>query len=561
MVSMYENGGRGPVHAGSAIKKRGVRAAFKAASFQTRTFLLLLMVSSGLSLVIGQYVYSRMQAALYEQIGIRARVQAQQIAVMPDVVTAVAAGDSARLRALILPLKAGSDASYIVIGDRSGRHLMHTDPGVRVGSPMLGGDNFPVLQQGQSEVTLERGTLGVSWRGKAPIRDATGRVIGVVSVGYFQSRIERWHRGQIMPVFGVLLGLLYALFCCAWLFSKSIKRQMFGLEPREIARLVLQQDAVFESIYEGVMSVDANGCITAINRAAREMLDLGPNTPELVGMSLSDLIADSPLLLAGPEDPDVKDEICLFNQLQVIASRVGIRVGGELHGWVISFRSKDDISTLSAQLSQIKRYADNLRVIRHEHLNLVATLGGLLHARAYDEAMKLIDAQSAVQQQLLDYITKTFGNYQICGLLIGKYYRARELGLALEFESGCGLDALPSALTDVEWMSIIGNLLDNAFDATLAAGNGEHDIVLYISDAGEELIIEVADHGAGVSPAVRDHMFDRGFSTKDNPERGIGLYLVNSYVKRAGGTITVENNIPCGTVISVFVPRRSRGNE
>jgi len=243
----------------------------------------------------------------------------------------------------------------------------------------------------------------------------------------------------------------------------------------------------------------------------------------------------------------------------VIASRIAIRVNGQLHGWVISFRSKDDINTLSTQLSQIKRYADNLRVIRHEHLNWMSTLSGLLHAKAYDEAMKLIESQSAVQQQVLDYITRAFGNYQICGLLIGKFYRARELGLELEFETGCSLDALPEVLSDVEWMSIIGNLLDNAFDAAGSEGGQGNRVVLYISDVGEELIIEVADNGPGVAPEVRDHMFERGVSTKNSAERGIGLYLVDRYIQQAGGTITVESNIPCGTIITVFVPKKRPG--
>jgi two-component system, CitB family, cit operon sensor histidine kinase CitA len=526
-------------------------------SFKSRIFILLLLVSCTLSLVLGLYIFDRMESTLYGQIGLRAQVQAQEIAVMPEVAAAVAARDSARLYALVMPIKAVSDASYIVIGDSQGRHLMHSDPHVPVGSPMRGGDNDQVLQRGRSIVTLERGTLGMSWRGKAPIRDARGRIVGVVSVGYFQSIIERWNMGQFMPLLAVLIVSLYALFVCAWLFARSIKRQMFGLEPQEIARLLRQQEAVFDSIYEGVLSIDTARRVTAINRAAREMLVSDSGAGELTGMSLNDLVPGCPLFTASADDPDIKDQICLFNQLNVIASRVAIRLGGRLHGWVISFRRQDDINTLSLQLSQVKRYAENLRVIRHEHLNWMSTISGLLHAKAYDEATRLIQSQSEIQQQVLDYISGTFGNYHLCGLLIGKFYRARELGIELEFDSGCELDELPACLSDVEWMSIIGNLLDNAFEAVLAAAPADGKVVLFLSDAGEELIIEVADNGTGVAPGMRDHLFERGVSSRGNPERGIGLYLVKSYVQRAAGTITVEDNLPGGAIISVFVPKWS----
>ncbi len=50
--------------------------------------------------------------------------------------------------------------------------------------------------------------------------------------------------------------------------------------------------------------------------------------------------------------PIKKDEIVTFNQIKVIASRMAVILNNEPQGWVISFRSKDDINTLSLQLSQ-----------------------------------------------------------------------------------------------------------------------------------------------------------------------------------------------------------------
>jgi two-component system cit operon sensor histidine kinase CitA len=527
-------------------------------SFQTRTFLLLLCVSFILSLVVGQYVYSWMSDSQHRQIAIRAQVQAQQISRIADLVEAVQQRDIAALNRLITPLKQVSDANFIVIGDRNGRRLLHTDPHVAVGSPMVGGDNYAVLRDGKLITSLRKGSLGLSWRAKAPIRDSAGNIIGVVSVGYLQAHIENGTLDQFMPFVVMLACVLLILFVCSWVFANGIKRQMLNLEPMEIARLVRQQDAMFDSIYEGILSIDVKRQVTAINSAAREMLKLQQAPKNLIGRSLDQLLPDSPFLQVGPEDKDVTDEICLFGDLQVIASRVGIHIDQKLHGWVISFRRKDDINSLSLQLSQVKRYADNLRVIRHEHLNWISTLSGLLHIKAYDEALKLVQSQSEIHQQVLDYISRTFGNYLLCGLLIGKYYRAKEMGMELEFDPGCHLEALPDSLTDVEWMSIIGNLLHNAFDATLDSGLPERKVVLYISDEGSELIIEVADRGRGVDPALRDRIFERGVSRHGGADRGIGLYLINNYIKQAGGTIIVEDNIPCGAIFTVFAPKRKQ---
>ena len=112
----------------------------------------------------------------------------------------------------------------------------------------------------------------------------------------------------------------------------------------------------------------------------------------------------------------------------MIASRMAVILNNQPQGWVISFRSKDDINTLSLQLSQIQQYADNLRAVQHEHRNLISTIAGLLFLKRYDNALALIQQQSESHQKVLDFITQNFKDHHLAGLLIGKYYRAKELG-------------------------------------------------------------------------------------------------------------------------------------
>ncbi|WP_431021592.1 PAS domain-containing protein [Chromobacterium phragmitis] len=97
---------------------------------------------------------------------------------------------------------------------------------------------------------------------------------------------------------------------------------MFNLEPLDIARLVRQQDAAFESIYEGVISVDTRRRLTAINRAARTMLELGQPRHQLAGQSLGRIAPDGPFLALEADAPDVTDEIYLFG---------GLPPGGHTH--------------------------------------------------------------------------------------------------------------------------------------------------------------------------------------------------------------------------------------
>lgn len=525
-------------------------------TFEARLFLLLLSVTFVLLFSVGVAVSWAMEELLHEQIGLRAEVQAKQIASDPELVMAVQARNLSEIAAVASRLEAATDADFIVVGDKETRHLYHPDPKVLPGSLMQGGDNEEVLE-GRTSIALRTGTLGVSLRSKAPVRSKAGDIIGIVSVGYLQKEIFESHASHRGQIFLFLVALMTGLFWSAWRFSRHIKQQMLGLEPVDISRLVLQQEAVFESIHEGVVAISEVGRVTAINRAAREILGDIRSNSQIVGDFFGELVGLPEFCVANKVPREAKDEIYFFRGVQVIANIVPVKIGEMLQGRVISFRRKDEISTLSMQLSQIQRYVDNLRVLRHEHMNWIATLSGLLQMRHYDEALRLAKMQSVTQQRVLDSISGAFLDPRICGLLIGKYYRAKELGLELVFDSGCRLNQLPTVLAEAEWMSILGNLLDNAFDAALTEGAESNKISLYMAETEKELIIEVADNGGGIDESVRDQIFERGVSSKSKMagERGIGLYLVKTYVEQAGGVITVDDNEPCGTVFSVFIPK------
>ncbi len=151
---------------------------------------------------------------------------------------------------------------------------------------------------------------------------------------------------------------------------------------------------------------------------------------------------------------------------------MAVILNNEPQGWVISFRSKDDINTLSLQLSQVQQYADNLRAVQHEHRNLISTIAGLLFLKRYNQALELIQQQSESHQKVIDFIARNFQDNHLAGLSIGKYYRAKELGLELIFDPACFVDRLPTALSHNEWISIVGNLLDNAYNASLRQPQG-----------------------------------------------------------------------------------------
>lgn len=532
-------------------------------TFKNRLFLLLLLVIGLQLLVISIYVHHRIADILDHEIGNRALVQARQIATNPIIVQSMIRKDYPKIREYIDTLQRSySDANYIVIGDAQEIRITHPNHD-QIGYHMIGGDNSPALLKKESFISTGRGTYGFAIRGKAPILDDKDNVIGIVSVGYLLNSIASWRTLYLQPIIAMMSMMLLSSILAAYFFSRHIKRQMLDMEPKEIAFSLRMESAILQSVYEGVIAVNQDGLIYLINQNARQILGITQDTRQLEGMPICEIISPCEFFIPGIDQQEaVKDEILSLNGDYVIASRVPCQLDGKALGWVVSFRRKDDINTLSHQLSQVQQHAESLRVMRHEYANKLSTIGGLIQLGAYEDALKAIRQESNQKQQLVDYFISTFNNNQVAGLLLSKYIRAQELGLTLEFDPACHLSKpLPDALGGDELTTILGNLLDNAFEATLKNSDSNKQISLLISDQSDELVIEVADNGTGIDPSVAETLFERGVTTKEESGHGYGMYLIQRYVTHAGGYITLDDADPVGAIISLFIPLKGNAYE
>ncbi|MBA7873795.1 MULTISPECIES: sensor histidine kinase DpiB [unclassified Citrobacter] len=533
---------------------------FRSLAFPLRIFLLILVVSVFIIAALAQYFTASFEDYLATHVRDMAMNQAKIIASNDSIIAAVKHRDYKRLATIADKLQSGTDFDYVVIGDTNSVRLYHPNP-EKIGYPM----QFTkpgALERGESYFITGKGSIGMAMRAKTPIFDDDGKIIGVVSIGYLISKIDSWRSDFLLPMAGVFILLLLVLMLLSWLFAAHIRRQMLGMEPKQIARVVRQQEALFSSVYEGLIAVDPDGYITAINRSARKMLGLSSPGRKWLGKPVSEVVQPTDFFTQQIAEKR-QDAMVNFNGLSVIANREAIRSGDELLGAIISFRSKDEIATLNAQLTQIKQYVESLRTLRHEHLNWMSTINGLLQMKEYDRVLAMVQGESQAQQQLIDSLRGAFADRQVAGLLFGKVQRACELGLTMTIVPGSQLHQLPEGLDSTEFAAIVGNLLDNAFEASLRTQQGNKIVELYLSDEGDDVIIEVADQGCGVPEALREKIFEQGVSTRtDEPgEHGIGLYLIASYVRRCNGVITLEDNSPCGTLFSLFLPKVKKNND
>ncbi len=101
-----------------------------------------------------------------------------------------------------------------------------------------------------------------------------------------------------------------------------------------------------------------------------------------------------------------------------------------------------------------------------------------------------------------------------------------------------------------ELRQALSNLVINAVDAI--EGNGA--ISLSISDADEDVLIEIKDTGCGMPESIRAKCLDPFYSTKGKLGTGLGLSIVAGVVKRHGGAIEIHSEEGTGSTVSIHLP-------
>ena len=104
-------------------------------------------------------------------------------------------------------------------------------------------------------------------------------------------------------------------------------------------------------------------------------------------------------------------------------------------------------------------------------------------------------------------------------------------------------------------VQVIVNLMDNA----VKYSDEDSDVTVSVCREHAYAVISVSDHGTGISDEEKEKVFDMfytGCSRSSDSRRslGLGLALCRSIISSHGGTISVSDNIPNGTVVSFTLP-------
>jgi two-component system nitrogen regulation sensor histidine kinase NtrY len=332
---------------------------------------------------------------------------------------------------------------------------------------------------------------------------------------------------------------------------------------------------VLKNISAGVVTLDANGMVSTINKSAEKML--GVKSEEVLNKSFDKMLTVQNKDLAAEImenlslTRDASSEVALKLIIEGRPRSFLITVSalrddtGQHMGIVMVF---DDLTELEKG-QRMAAWREVARRIAHEVKNPLTpiTLSAQRLKRKYsqqlgesvfEECTQIIIDQVDLIRNLVNEFSSfarfPSANPKPCDLVptieetIALY---REGHPNIKFEIQNTDDIPPLNLDRQQIKRALINLIDNAIGAITQDGiisfAVSHDPIF------KRIRIEVADNGPGISNEDKTRLFEPNFSTKKTG-MGLGLTIVSTIIADHNGVISVQDNIPHGAKFVIELP-------
>jgi len=341
-----------------------------------------------------------------------------------------------------------------------------------------------------------------------------------------------------------------------------------------------EREAVLSSMVEGVLAVDADERIIALNAAAAGLIDVQPAAAE--GRTIQEVL----------RNPDLQRVVAqTLSGHEPVEADIVMRVGSEdryLQANGTLLRAGDDESPVGAvvvlnDVTRLKRLEavrrDFVANVSHELKTPVTSIKGFaetLEDGALDDPVaarrfvRIISGQAdrlnSIIGDLLALSTLeqreneprlTLEEADVCDVLhvavevCEPKAQAKGITIGVSCASGVLAAVNPPLLEQA-----VVNLVDNAVKYSSDGSAVEVALV----EAADEIVISVSDRGPGVPREHLPRLFERFYRvdkarSRDLGGTGLGLAIVKHIARAHGGRVSVDSRVGDGSTFRIHLPR------
>ncbi|MGX7417258.1 Spo0B domain-containing protein [Carnobacterium gallinarum] len=335
---------------------------------------------------------------------------------------------SAELQNYANEMQENYDLDFVVVMTMDHLRLTHPDA-KKINQHFQGGDEELAIH-GKESTSTAKGTLGESLRGFVPVFDDNGREIGVIALGIKTTTIKLLSKETMKP-FTLSLMLAFSFGLAAAMFTAyTLKKQMYDLEPQEIARLLEERNAMLDYTKDAIIVTDKENKIILSNFEAKRIFNLISEEKDLPieGGSIKDFLPDVKDIPEISADYQTIDKLYHQNGVDYLLSAAPILVRKKVIGQIITLRDATELYLLTDQLFNTTAYATSLQAQSHDFLNKLHVIYGLTDLEDYDQLMSYLEKILEPEQEFSQRMVYLVHNPVIAGFLIGERSKFSEKG-------------------------------------------------------------------------------------------------------------------------------------
>jgi len=370
-------------------------------------------------------------------------------------------------------------------------------------------------------------------------------------------------------------------------FNKMTRDLRVSREQLELSARMLQQqnveieerrqymEIVLENVSAGVITLDAEGLITTINKSAQKMLNL--QADEILKQSYKNLLDGRYKHLANEIMEDLST-----SRNDAIKQPLRLTIDGRPRSFLVHVNAlRDDagnhmgIVMVFDDLTEMEKaqrmvaWREVARRIAHEVKNPLTpiTLSAQRLNRKFSKAHEDPVFEECIRMIIdhVELIRNLVNEFSFFAKFPTADPKPCELPPIIEETVALYEDGYPNInfITEIankfpelnldrqQIKQAMINLLDNAIAAV--KGEGEIEINLTHDSILKRVRIEIVDNGLGISDEDKTRLFEPNFSTK-KAGMGLGLTIVSTIVGDHNGVISVRDNHPRGAKFVIELP-------
>ncbi|WP_319371222.1 Spo0B domain-containing protein [uncultured Ilyobacter sp.] len=229
----------------------------------------------------------------------------------------------------------------------------------------------------------------------------------------------------------------------------------------------MEKDMILENIKEGVIALNSKDEIEYMNKSA--LYILRDNDREKVGKAL--------INFEKKRIPYHNREFILCNK-KIFINLVPIKKEEEYMGSVITFVGQNEMNSIAREITGIDQVINSLRASVHEFKNKLHVVMGFIQMKEYTEAKDYIMKLQREENKNFSLVSAVEDHY-INAILLSKGSIARENRIDFKIESASNLEETHGIISSDDLVVIVGNLLDNAFEACMIFEESENQVMIF----------------------------------------------------------------------------------